>query len=66
MVQEDIDNEIRELARNYMSDSKLYQLPDHVKEDTDISLWKTTCELRKDNGSTLVRLFMCPMRYQCG
>ena len=59
MVQEGIDNEIRDFARDFMMDSKLMQLPGHVKEAADILMWKLFREKRKNSGSTPVRWYRC-------
>ncbi len=42
MEQEDIDSELFELAREWMSVSKLQvrNLPGHVAKETDVALWK--------------------------
>jgi hypothetical protein len=63
--QENIDNEMRKLARNWMAKSKLMLLPDHVSESTDLAMWKLLSEKRKANGSILVRLYQCPLLYKC-
>jgi hypothetical protein len=63
---EDIDKEIYELARRRMAVTDLKPLPDDSKESSDIAMWKLIREKRKDSGATLVRLYQCPMRNQCG
>ncbi len=40
MEQDDIDSELFELAREWMSVSKLRMLPGHVAKESDAALWK--------------------------
>ena len=40
MEPEDIDRELSELARDYMSASKLKKLPGHIAKSADHALWK--------------------------
>jgi hypothetical protein len=41
MEQYDIDRELFELAREWMSVAKLRTLPSHVAKESDAALWKT-------------------------
>ncbi len=67
MEQEDIDRELFELARGWMSVSKLSRkLPCHVAKETDVALWKQFHEYPKHKGAILVLLFRCPLRHRCG
>ncbi len=66
MEQEDIDRELFELAREWMAVSKLRKIPCHVANETNVALWKQFREYPKQKGAILVRLFRCPLSYQCG
>jgi hypothetical protein len=65
MDSEDIERELFELARDWMSQSKLKKLPGHQSKPTDVSLWKQFREYKAKKGSILVRLFRCPLRHRC-
>ena len=62
--QEDIDREIFELARDFMSASGLQKVPGHVSKETDIGLWKLARTHSRSGGWTL-RVFKCPMAFRC-
>ncbi len=51
--QEDIDRELFELARDYMSASGLKKIPGHVAKDTDVALWKIFRTHTRYGGATL-------------
>ncbi len=57
--QEDIDRELFEFAREWMS--KLRKIPCHVANETNVALWKQFREYPKQKGAILVRLFRCPL-----
>jgi hypothetical protein len=63
--QEDIDRELFELARDYMSASGLKKIPGHVAKETDFALWKLFRTHTRHGGATL-RVFKCPLFYRCG
>ncbi len=51
--QEDIDRELFELARDYMSASGLKKIPGHFAKDTDLALWKLFRTHTRHGGATL-------------
>ena len=63
---EEIDKEIYELARKRMAVTELKPPPHDAKDSSHIAMWKLIREKRKDGGATLVRLYECPLRKQCG
>ena len=63
---EEIDKEIYELARKRMAVTELKPPPHDAKDCSHIAMWKLIREKRKDGGATLVRLYQCPLRKQCG
>ena len=65
MDPDDIERELFELARDWMSQSKLKKLPGHQSKPTDVSLWKQFREYKAKKGSILVRLFRCPLLHRC-
>jgi hypothetical protein len=65
MDSEDIERELFELAREWMSLSTLKKLPDHQSKPTDVSLWKQFREYNSKKGSALIRLFRCPLHHRC-
>jgi hypothetical protein len=65
MDSEDIELELFELARDWMSQSKLKKLPGHQSKPTDVALWKQFREFKSKKGSILVRLFRCPLHHRC-
>jgi hypothetical protein len=66
MEPKDIDRELFEFARDWMSASKLKKLSGHVERDTDGALWKQFRDYAPKKGSIRVRLFRCPLRNPCG
>jgi hypothetical protein len=74
MEQEDLDRELFELAREWMSVSKLREwmsvsklrkIPGHVAKETDVALCKQFREYPKQKNAILVRLFQFPLRHLC-
>ncbi len=65
MDSEYIERELFELARDWMSQSKLKKLPGHQAKPTDVSLWKQFREYKSKKGSIFVRLFRCPLLHRC-
>ncbi len=65
MDSEDIERGLFELARDWMSQSKLKKLPDHQSKSTNVSLWKQFREYKVQRGSILIRLFRCPLHHRC-
>jgi hypothetical protein len=65
MDSEDFERELFELARDWMSQSKLKKLPGHQSKPTDVSLWKQFREYKTKKGSVLIRLFRCPLHHRC-
>ena len=65
MEDEDIDNEMFNEARAFMSASLLWKLPNHFSKPTDFYLWKIVLEWITKQG-VRNRLFRCPMRFRCG
>jgi hypothetical protein len=66
MEDEDIQREMFELAREWMSASKLKKLPGHIAKPTDFALWKQYRRFTKRKTGVDIRLFRCPMHYRCG
>ncbi len=64
MDSEDIELQLSELARDWMSQSKLKKLPCHQSKSTNVSLWKQYREYKAKNGSILIRLFRCPFHHR--
>ena len=65
MEQEDIDRDVFELARQYMSLSGLRKVPDHVAHPDDIALFNQDSMFPSDNGKVITTLYVCPMRHLC-
>ena len=65
MESEDIDRELFELARDYMSASKLKKLPGHIAKSTDHALWKQYRHYT-NRHRVYIRLFRCPLRHSTG
>ena len=65
MEEEDIENEMFGLARDYMSASLLRKLPGHKSKETDYHLWKEFRRYTTKKGAQN-RIFRCPMRHRCG
>jgi hypothetical protein len=63
--QEDIDLELFESACNFMSASGLKKVHGHVKKDIDLALWKLHSEYWCSVRAHHIRVFHCPMAYQC-
>jgi hypothetical protein len=55
MDSEDIEREFFELARDWMSQSKLKKLPGHQSKPTDVALRKQFREYRAKRGTILIR-----------
>jgi hypothetical protein len=53
MDSEDIERKLFELARDWMSQSKLKKLPGQQKP-TEVSLWKPFCEYKVQKGRILI------------
>jgi hypothetical protein len=51
MDSEDIELDLFELARDWMSQSKVKKLPGHPSKPTDVSLWKQYLKYRAKKGS---------------
>jgi hypothetical protein len=51
MDSEDIERELFQLARDWMSESKLKKLPSHQSKPTDVSLWKQYRDYKVQKGS---------------
>ena len=68
MDSEDIELDLFELARDWMSQSKVKKLPGHPSKPTDVSLWKQYCEYKEKKGSVLIRfkLLRRPLHHQRG
>ena len=60
MESEDIEREIFELARDFMSASKLKKLPGHNAKPTDVTLWKQYRDY-KTVRRIYFRCFRCPL-----
>jgi len=65
MDQEDIDNELFQLAREWMEGFKLRKHPGHVAEDTDTSLWKEFSDFSKEEEAVRVLLFRRSLHHRC-
>jgi hypothetical protein len=65
MESENIERELFELARDWMSQFKLKKLPGHQSKPTVVALWKQFSEYKSKKGSILVRLFRCPLHHRC-
>ena len=65
MDSEDIEREVFELARDWMSLPKLKKLPGHQSKPTDVSLWKQFREYKVQKGTIRIRLFRCPLNHRC-
>ena len=65
MDDEDIENEMFNAARDYMSVSLLRKLPNHFPKPTDFYLWKQVRDWTTKRG-VRNRFFHCPMRFCCG
>ena len=63
MESEDIEREIFELARDFMSASKLKKLPGHNAKPTDVALWKQYRDYKTVRGICF-RCFRCPLRHR--
>ena len=63
---EQIDAQIEELAHDWMNKSRLLAHPDHVPGKWDLGMWILLNEYTKYDGTTLVRLYRCPMWKECG
>ncbi len=66
MDSEDIEQEIFELVRDWMSQSNLKQLHGHQSDPTNVSLWTQYREYKAKKVSVFNRLFRCPLHHQCG
>ena len=62
MDSEDIDRELFELARDFMSASKLKKLPSHVPKPTDHAMWKQYRAYTTVRRISF-RCFRCPLRH---
>jgi len=49
-----------------MNKSRLLAHPDHVPGKWDLGMWILLNEYTKYDGTTLVRLYRCPMWKECG
>jgi hypothetical protein len=65
MEEEDIENEMFNAARDYMSVSLLRKLPNHFSKPTDFYLWQQVRDWTTKRG-VRNRFFHCPMRFRCG
>ena len=65
MEEEDIEDEMFTLARDFMSASLLRKLPGHKSKETDHYLWKQYRCYTTRKG-VQIRLLRCPMRHRCG
>ena len=65
MESEDIDRELFELARDFMSASKLKKLPCHVPKPTDHAMWKQYRAYTNVRRISF-RCFRCPLRHRTG
>ncbi len=65
MEDSDIKNELHNLAREYMEQSKLKRLPNHKGNPTDIGLWKLTREQFKARSGITQQVYRCAMHYRC-
>ena len=66
MEQEDIDRDVFDLARQYMSLSGLRKVPDHVAHPDDIALFNQDSMFPSENGKVIHTVYVCPMRHLCG
>ena len=62
MDSEDIERELFELVRDWMSQSNL-KLHDHQSKPTNASLWTPYREYKAKKGSVFIRFFRCPLHY---
>ena len=65
MDEEDIEHEMFNAARDFMSASLLRKLPNHFSKPTDYYLWKLVRD-RTTKLGVRNRFFRCPMRFRCG
>ncbi len=65
MDDEDIEHEMFNAARDYMSASLLRKVPNHFSKPTDYYLWKLVRDWTTKRG-VRNRFFRCPMRFRCG
>ncbi len=54
---EDVDRELFELAREWISATKVKKLPCHVQKPTDVALWKQFRMSTQNKGTLSVLLF---------
>ena len=63
--QDDVDIEVLQVANEIMRDGNLLTHPLHKEGESDLGPWKALSESIIHKGSTLVRVFRCPLLNQC-
>ena len=48
-------------ARAFMESSKLYKLPGHKPNATDLGMWKLVKQWPADEGQSMVSVYRCPL-----
>ena len=63
--QDAVDIEVLQVANEFMKDGNLLAHPLHKEGESDLGLWKALSESIIHKGSTLVRVFRCPLLNRC-
>ncbi len=61
--QDAVDIEVLHVAKQFMRDGNLVAHPLHKEGESGLGLWKARFESIIHKGSTLVRVYRCPMDY---
>jgi hypothetical protein len=63
---EDIQREMFEIARDFMTQSKLKKLPSHRHNPNDFHIWKFSRRGTRTKSGEKFKVYKCPMCYRCG
>ena len=63
---EEIQREMFEIARDFMTQSKLKKLPSHRHNPNDFHIWKFSRRGTRTKSGEKFKVYKCPMCYRCG